>query len=228
MGLKTGGLRGSLRNVSTGVPAIPDSDLLHELHDARELGLSDGSSVSTFPDESGNGFDLTAGTAPTFKTGVINSEPIVRFDGVDDYLDNSFTQLSDPVVWGFVFIDQDSTTGAVGFLDANTTNGAQVQAGRSDYAIYAGDSVVEGGTATTNPRICTIRWDGPNSVVRLDGTQVITGDPGASAIDGITMGAQGNQNGFHPIDVGLYGVWDGDASLRYIETYLEVEYGPIL
>jgi len=209
--------------------AIPDKSLLHELHDARQLGLSDGSSVSTWADESGNGFDLSAGGAPTFKTGVINSEPIVRFDGVDDYLDNSYTQLTDPVVWGFVFIDQDpTTTDIAGFLDANTTNGAQFQAGRSDYGIFAGDKLVEGGTATSNPRICTIRWDGSNTVVRLDGTQVISGNPGSSAIDGITMGAQGNQVAFHPIDMGLFGVWDGNASLTDIEAYLDNEYGPIL
>jgi hypothetical protein len=49
-------------------------------------GLSDGDPVGTWADSSGNGRDATQGTAgakPTYKTGIQNGLPIVRFDGGD-------------------------------------------------------------------------------------------------------------------------------------------------
>lgn len=51
-------------------------------------GLADGDAVSTWADSSGNGLDATqTGTArPTYKTGILNSLPVVRFDGTDDLL----------------------------------------------------------------------------------------------------------------------------------------------
>ena len=55
------------------------------------LALSDGDPVVTWPDQSGNGNDVTqpvAAARPTFRTAVINGEPVVRFDGVDDVLRN--------------------------------------------------------------------------------------------------------------------------------------------
>ena len=51
-------------------------------------GLSDGDPIDTWPDSSGNGRDLTqTGTArPLYKTGIVNSLPVARFDGSNDEL----------------------------------------------------------------------------------------------------------------------------------------------
>ena len=53
--------------------------------------LVDGNSVSNWPDSSGNGYGAanTATLCPTFRTGVLNGKPVVRFDGDNDYLINS-------------------------------------------------------------------------------------------------------------------------------------------
>jgi len=56
---------------------------------ADTIGLSDGDAVGTWADESGNGSDVIQATTskkPTFKTGIINGLPVVRYDGVDDLL----------------------------------------------------------------------------------------------------------------------------------------------
>jgi hypothetical protein len=53
------------------------------------VGLVDTDPVSSWSDSSGNGNTVTqatAGNRPTYRTGVINSLPVVRFDGTDDYL----------------------------------------------------------------------------------------------------------------------------------------------
>ena len=207
--------------------AIPDADLLHEIHDARSLSLSDGQSVDPWPDDE-NSNDLTAGTAPTFKSSIINNNPVVRFNGTDQFLDNSYSQLSEPVVWGWVWIDQDPNNSNIrGFADSQTSGEAQLQNRDGNYGMFSG-TLQSGGSPDTNAHISTVRWDGANSVWRIDGTQIISADPGATAIDGLTLGSQGNQNGFHAVDIGIWGVWEGNASLTDIETYLDNQYGPIL
>jgi len=55
-------------------------------------GLTDGASVTTWSDSSGSKYDFTQATAarkPIYKTSIINSKPVVRFDGTDDRLTNA-------------------------------------------------------------------------------------------------------------------------------------------
>lgn len=58
-------------------------------YDAGTLGLSDGASVSSWTDLSGNARHLIQGTGslqPLFKVSQLNGKPSIRFDGVDDFL----------------------------------------------------------------------------------------------------------------------------------------------
>jgi WD40 repeat protein len=58
--------------------------------DAGMINQSDGSSVVVWNDKSGNNanFSVNATTnQPTFQTNEINSKPVIRFDGTDDYLE---------------------------------------------------------------------------------------------------------------------------------------------
>jgi len=53
-------------------------------------GLNDADPVTTWSDESGNSNDVTQSTAakkPVYKTSIVNGQPVVRFDGTDDYMD---------------------------------------------------------------------------------------------------------------------------------------------
>lgn len=54
--------------------------------------FADNDAVGTLTDQSGNGRDFTQGTAankPTFKTNILNSQPAVRFDGSNDFLEGT-------------------------------------------------------------------------------------------------------------------------------------------
>lgn len=56
---------------------------------ADALALNDGDAVGTWTDSSGNGKDATQATSakkPVFKTAIRNGLPVIRFDGVDDWL----------------------------------------------------------------------------------------------------------------------------------------------
>lgn len=60
---------------------------------AESLSLNDGDLITTWPDLSGNGNNATAvgGERPTFKTSILNSRPVARFDGSDDYMSTSLS-----------------------------------------------------------------------------------------------------------------------------------------
>lgn len=56
-------------------------------------GLADGASIQTWNDGSGQGNDLTQATSgkrPLYKTNIVNGLPVVRFDGIDDFLAIAF------------------------------------------------------------------------------------------------------------------------------------------
>lgn len=55
--------------------------LFLDLNPAEIVGLNDGDAVATVPDDSGKGFDATASGTVTYKTNIVGSSPVVRFDG---------------------------------------------------------------------------------------------------------------------------------------------------
>jgi len=88
--LSNTGFEADLTGWDTG--AQPDSltDLTLWLKADAITGLNDGDGVTTWSDQSGQGFNASQTDAtrkPIFKTNIINSQPIIRFDGSNDYLD---------------------------------------------------------------------------------------------------------------------------------------------
>lgn len=59
---------------------------------ADALALANNAAVSSWPDGSGTANTLsqaTGGNQPLFKTNIVNGKPVVRFDGIDDWLEYS-------------------------------------------------------------------------------------------------------------------------------------------
>lgn len=208
--------------------AIPDSEDLHAHYDATALSLSDGDAVSTWGDESGNGHDLTAGTAPTFVADGINGNPGVSFDGADDFLDVVFSTLSRPnhifVVVKFRSVPS-STTNVID-AETDTDRNVLLQDGNNDWGIYAGSSV-KGSNADTNNHVLGALFDGASSNLRIDGTEDLSGDPGSQGLNGLTVGAEVNLNNYSPIDVGEILLYPQDKSsiVSDIEQYLGDKWG---
>ena len=98
MGLKESGLRGSLRSVSTGVPAIPDEQDLHAHYD---FSQEDGSLPIT--DQTGNGRDIVNGGYSGVSAD-INGVQAGEFDGTSDgvYTDQFASNLSPPYTYAYV------------------------------------------------------------------------------------------------------------------------------
>lgn len=62
-------------------------------------GLADNDPVATWLDSSGNNNHATQGAAadrPLYKTGIVNGLPVVRFDGVSDFLESAYSAADLP------------------------------------------------------------------------------------------------------------------------------------
>ncbi len=78
-------------------------------------GLNDGDAITTWSDQSGQGNDATQATAdykPTYKVNILNGQPIVRFDGSDDWLDmpdvdgSTLIMVAEAPTSGYQYYDQ--------------------------------------------------------------------------------------------------------------------------
>jgi prepilin-type N-terminal cleavage/methylation domain-containing protein len=70
------------------------------------VGLNDGDSVTTWTDSSSDNRDATCGSCPIYKTNILNTEPVVRFDGSSNVM--NFTDISDTRTVFVVFNDAGS------------------------------------------------------------------------------------------------------------------------
>ena len=210
------------------IDVIPDSGDLHAQYDATALSLSDDDSVETWVDESGNGHDLTSGTSPTYKTDVINGKPVVRFDGVGEFLDVAFSELPQPVTVFMVAVVRD--TGVNDLFDSETSTDFKFHTDNDDsYAFFAGgDSNINGSTADINSaEIQTLLADGSDTEFRINGVQDASGNAGGDGLNGLTVGAGKDDDRHAEADIGEIAIYPEDKSGIYddVEQYLSDKWG---
>jgi len=211
--------------------AIPDSEDLQARYTTESLSLTDGDAVSGWDDQTDNNNDLsqpTTSNQPTYKTGVINGNPVVRFNGTDEFLDVSFSTLSQPFSIFYVgALRSSSYSSQRTFIDSESSNFTQfyVEPG-GNYEIFAGKRLESSTGATNNNIINGAVFDGTNSAIRVSGSET-TGNPGTNGLNGITLGSRFDQNNYADIDLLEVLVYDGDKSAvaSDIENHLSAESG---
>jgi len=162
---------------------IPDSAFAQ--YDATRLSLNDGDSVSTWADETGNGNDVTAGSAPTYVASGINGNPSVDF--ASNRLDTSITTTSQPITI-IAVVEQVDNSG-----DNRLTSGGsedfdlQIDVPNDRYSIFDGSGVA-GGSPDGTPHVFTGVFDTGNSALRIDGIQIASGSVNGADLTGITLG----------------------------------------
>ena len=221
--------------VFSAAPQIPDEQDLHARYDATELTLSDGSPVSTWPDLSGNGHDLTAGTAPTYDDDGINNLPAVVFDKNDDeFLDVSFTSLSQPNHIFIVFKNLNQTQEGVVFDGDSSFSQALVNAS-GNYRLFAGGGLFDGDADFGDIIQASALFNGGSTEFRLNlGSRIATGGNIDSSVsmDGLTLGTNGSQDfgRFTNVAIGEILVYPSDKSaiVADIESYLEQRWAPFV
>jgi len=203
---------------------------------ADNISGSDGDSVSNWSDE-GGGNDLFQGMGskqPILKTGSngINGKNVVRFDGTDDLLTtgtSGYTTISEPYTFFVVFEYLDSASNTR-ILDggSSTQNLFGIRTSPNEWLIRQGNNV-QGGIPDTNKHIATIRYDsGSGDILRIDGTQVVSGNAGERNNNGITVGADAGNSNHANVDVAeIIEYEDALSTLErdQIENYFSSEYG---
>lgn len=160
-------------------------------------GLSDTDPVAQWDDESGNARHATqaTGTAqPTYRTNVLNSLPVVRFDGGDflRYVTTiSFAQPNTVFAVAkrtgtgtrqYVFDGGEggAGTGERHLLALYNTNNAQMWAG----------AWLDGGASDTAWHLFRLHYNGGSSTFHRDGSSAASGNAGTHAFEnGINIGA---------------------------------------
>ena len=210
--------------------AIPDSEDLHARYDATKLSLSDGDPVSTWADETGNGYDLTAGIQPTYVANGINSNAAIEFNGTDDYLDTMFSALSQPntvfAVFEFQSVDDNANEAMIDSADTNNRH-AHVANNFGRWAMFGGE-VLDTGTADTDAHIWSALWDTTSSVLRLDGGATeATGDAGSQSLNGLRVGSAPGGQEWANVRLGEILIYPEDKSgiQTDVEGYLSDKWG---
>lgn len=206
--------------------AIPDSGDLQAHYDWTQA-----SGTSSVADQTSNGHDLTGSYSGP--TATINGNQAGEFDGADDYLDVSFgTTLSQPTHFFIVaqmtaspnefneIITGDDTTDRQAIAGDNDANG-------DDWTLFAGTRLNSGLTFDETPHIISGLFDGTNSVLRLDGTQIASGDAGANSLSGLTVGSHPFQFNYTAVNVGESLLYPMDKSgvQSDVESYLSNKWG---
>lgn len=173
--------------------AIPDSAI------DRFVASDFDSATGDWPGTQGN-YTLTGGS-PTLVQDVLNGQPAVRFDGSSDYLSVSFTSAESQPNTIFIVGVSPAASGSNPFIDGSSMSGRHVVYwASSNWAIYGGETNVDGST-DSGSNLFTAIFDGASSVIREDGAQTGSGNPGSNGLDGITLGAYADQSTFGEVDI---------------------------
>jgi hypothetical protein len=146
--------------------------------DASQItGLNDGDAVSTWSDLSGNGRNFTQATAsyrPTYKTNIRGSLPVVRFDGVDDYLAGSWAGTTVKTV--VVVLEITGATPPFSAVNQLTHSGGgyiNLQRGSSNTELFTRDTVIGSGPTLSGIAsgfmVASFRFDTSNMWLRANG-----------------------------------------------------------
>lgn len=218
----------------------------HTAYSASKLSLTDGASVSSLTDTSGNARHAVQATStkqPKWYAGA--GTPYVRFDGVDDFLQTPAfaAPLAQPGTMILVAKLATVTTASSPtkeMVNGRTTAGewSLSQRGVSGNAgsevWQAGAGIRNNGPATDKPAagqwfIFTFVVTGTGSYLRVSGSQTAARDFGANSLDAVTLGALYNgAGGFADMDLGEFRLSSRVLTATEIsdeETYFAAKYG---
>lgn len=219
---------GSIKLQTSSSLTVPDSSDLHAHYDATELsGLSDGDTVSTWADQSGNAYDLAATNSPVYKPDVLNGNAIVRYGGSGDYHQVNFSAISQPTTI-YVVVDANAFDARSVVESADGTDRQILRSTDSTdgWAFWAGDSFQVSGDTST-PVILGGVFNSTDSILRVNGAETAA-NPGTNGLAGLTLGAQydGSQN-YLDGDIAEVLVYPQDKSgiVTDIEQYLSDKWG---
>lgn len=169
-----------------------------------DLGITIGTGVSQWSDQSGSGNHLVQGTAgnqPAYATNGRNGKPELRFDGAGDTLKASTFTLNQgfSVVASFRMIALGVSGVNDVVWDGNTLLATALIIDSTPQAIINAGSAVTfaGAVASPSAEVVSASYNGASSLIRRiasgvgSSVQLATGNAGAGAAAGFAIGASG-------------------------------------
>jgi hypothetical protein len=163
---------------------------------------------------------------PLLKTAIINSQNVLRFDGVDDFLKVATGAISNQPLWGWAVVD-DNDAATRYYLDGGAASKVSLFHDGTNLNINGGSSVGAAHSAGA-PHLVTFSVNGASSQIWVDGTSLATGDAGAQNQDsGIAIGA--DNAGASPLagDIAEIAIVAGSptaADLANLKAYINSRY----
>ncbi len=195
-----------------------------------------GDPVGRWTDKSGNANHLAQATSAAKPTLLATAGPggnkaAVVFDGIDDYIQKAFTLVQPTTV--FMVFKQQTWSSAEVVYDGFTNNTNQIAqfGGASPFLVlYAGALAPSVGTFTlATYAALTAVYAGAGSVIRRNLDAKVTGDSGAFAGNGATLGARGGGSSASEISVSALLVYNRDLSASgedaTVLSYLNTKWG---
>ena len=203
---------------------------------AESLALNDGDAVGTWTDSSGNGDNasqVTTANKPTYKTNILHTYPVVRFNGTNSYM----TMSSDAVSSGaFTFIAVVVLRGSPCsycpvYISAQSNSGERVclKTSGSNWGTYTGtDGNANSALSSVNTYLLTQNYNGTTTFFFKNGSAdgSAGGTPHGSG-NSSTLGAENQASRFSQIDIAemiLYNTALSTADRQTVEGYLNMKY----
>jgi len=188
--------------------------------------------VGRINDKSGNGRNLTQGTAaarPLYKTA--GGLHWLEFDGADDCLGAAFA-LAYPfeAVTAFRVIAFAAATRRI--CGGNNPAGSLFTSSSTALGIFSGLAVTNANHITAADEVTTERYNGASSRIAIDNGSYSTGDINNTAVAGMAIGAQDDISN-EPCNIRFYGrvavsSLITDLQIAQLRTYLAAKQGRIL
>lgn len=164
---------------------------------ADSLSLSDGDPVGTWADSSGNANNATQSTSaqkPTYKATILNSLPVVRFDGTDDNL-NLATNITDGTVTIFIVANK-LNTGSYKDILVLSNIAVYADLNNGNFGCYSGGDIDYGSGIGSTHKLLYAKYNAYNDVdLGINGSFVnkTTGVSGDARVASAISSAAGSQ-----------------------------------
>jgi hypothetical protein len=201
--------------------------------DGGAAASSDGDPVGQWRDQSSNSNHMAQATASkrgTLKLNIQNSMPVVRLDGVDDFLRATFS-VSQPIHIFAIANLRDASAILQRMFDGETNDVLEVNNGTTAprFDMQANLANSPNAVGTTNFTLFGFLFNAASSKMRFNGVEVGTGNPGTNGFTALTLGCRGDfAAGFGQYDFGEFLVYDSEITgntLASLESYLNARWG---
>jgi len=186
-------------NVLFSAGAIPDTVVANASaseYDGSQWVANIGPNI---PDASGN---------PSQVAGVINGEPVVRYDGSSD-VSQTTTTLATTEPFAVVFTAAQRSTGNPNYLiDGGSKDNLAIQEANGEYFLQRGGSNGGGvGSVDANSHVFALTGSNTDQIQLIkDGSKLPAQTAASADLSGLTLGADGNLSRNEDLDVAEYSV----------------------